>query len=66
MLNKAAKEVLLSRNHVKKHGQVYEIFTYKIFVMPNYSRKYKILLFFTVADWDTMGCVITQTRGQAF
>ena len=40
--------------------------TYKIFVTYNSSRKHKILIFFTVADWDTMGRIIIETRGQAF
>ena len=53
-------------NHFKKHGQVNEIVTYKIFVLLNSSRKPKNLLFFTMADWDKSGHVIAQTRGQAF
>ena len=55
-----------TENHIKKHGQVNEIVTYKIFVSFNSSRKPKILLFFAVADLDTIGHVIRQTRGQAF
>ena len=55
-----------SRNHFKKHEQVYEIVTCKICVTLNFPRKGKILLFFTVVDWGTLGRVITQTRGQTF
>ena len=40
--------------------------TYKIFVTLNPSRKHKILIFFTVADWGTMGRIIIKTRGEAF
>ena len=47
------------------HGQVNEIVIYKIFVSLNSSRKPKILLFFAMADLDTIGHVIIQTRGQA-
>ena len=55
-----------SGNHFKKHGQVHEIVTYEIFVRLNFSRKLKILLFFTVVDLGTMRQVITQTRAQTF
>ena len=55
-----------SRGQFKKHGQVYEIVTYKILVMLNSSRKHKFLTFFTVAEWGTTERIITQTRGQAF
>ena len=44
-----------SRNHFKQHEQVYGIITYKIFVTLNFFRKRKILLFFAVTDWGTMG-----------
>ena len=55
-----------SINQFKKHGQVYEIVTYKIFVTLNPSRKQKILIFFTVADCGTTGRIITQTRDKLF
>ena len=55
-----------STNYFKRHEQFYEIVTYKTFATLNWSRKYKILLFFIVADWGTKGCVTTQTRGYAF
>ena len=54
-----------SRNQFKKHGQLYEIVTYKIFVTLNSSRKHKIQIFFTVDGWGTLGHITTQTRGQA-
>ena len=47
------------RNHFKKHEHVYKIVIYLIFSTLNSSEKRKILLFFNVADWDTMGRVIT-------
>ena len=53
-------------NHFKKHGQMCETVTYKIFVTLNFSIKHKVLTFLTVAECDIMGRVITQTRGQAF
>ena len=68
-----------SGNHFKKHGQLYETVTQKNFVTLNSSLgfgresvslsnpcssiKLKILIFFTVAECDIMGRVITQTRG---
>ena len=55
-----------SRDHFKKHGQVYETVTYKIFVTLNSSIKHKVLIFFTVAECDIVGRVTTQKRGQAF
>ena len=63
---KKQKMLCYSRNQFKKHGQVYGIVTYKIFVTLNYSRKYTILIFFTVADWGAMERIITQPRDQAF
>ena len=57
-LKKATKDILLFEKSFLKHGQFYEIVTNEIFL--------KILLFFTVADWYTMGRLITKTRGQAF
>ena len=54
-----------SRNQFKKHGQLYEIVTYKIFVTLNFSRKHKIQIFFTVADWGTLGHITTPARSQA-
>ena len=55
-----------SRNQFKNHRLVYEIVTYKIFETLNSSRKQKILILFTVADWGTMGRITIQTCDQAF
>ena len=58
-LGKATKNVQMFR-------QVAKTVSYKFFVTLSSSRKRKILIFVTVADWDIMGRVITQGRGQAF
>ena len=59
-LNKATKDALLfEKICIKEHGKVYEVVTYKIFVRLNSFRKYKILISFTLANWDTMGLFIT-------
>ena len=63
---KQQKMFCYSGNQFKRHGQVHEIVTYKIFVTHNSSRKHKILIFFPVVNWGSMGRVVTQTRGQAF
>ena len=55
-----------TRNQFKKHGEVYDIVTYKVFVTLNIFKEQKILIFLTVADCSTMGRIITQTRGEAF
>ena len=55
-----------SRNHLKMHQQMYEVVTYKILITLNSCIKHKILIFFTVVDWDSMGRVIEQTGGQDF
>ena len=51
-----------SKNHFKKHRQVCETVTCKIFITLNFSRKHKILLFFTAVNSGTMDRVITITR----
>ena len=45
---------------------MYELVTYKTFVTLNSSRKQKILIFFTVADWGTMGRQAFSLLWQAF
>ena len=52
------------RSSFKKHGQVLR--NSYIQNLCDSLRKHKILTFFTVADCDIMGRIITQTRGQAF
>ena len=52
------------RNSFKKHDQVLR--NSCIQNLCNSFIEHKILTFFTVADCDIMGRIITQTRGQAF
>ena len=45
---------------------MYELVTYKTFVTLNSSRKQKILIFFTVADWGTMGAKLFNCSDKLF
>ena len=65
MLNKATKNVLVWEI-VKKAWACLQNSYITIFARLNSSTKHKILLFYTVAAWDAMGRVMTQTYGQAF
>ena len=55
-----------SRNHFKKHGQVYKTATYKIFVTLNSFIKHKVLIFFTVAECDIVGVVQLKNVAKLF
>ena len=66
LLNKVTNDFGYLRNHFRKEGQVYKMVKYKMIVTVDSSRKHKILLFFTMADRETVGRVMTQTSGRAF